>query len=325
MRPCPLCGQRDDLPSAAAGRARGGGGGDAPWVACRGCGLLLRDAPPGPFVDHCGEEYFAPTSAELLAHLRRRAAGRLQKVSRYRRGGRLLEVGCGAGEFLEACAAQGGWEVQGIEPSPAGAAPARARGLDVTCAPLEDVALPSAAFDVVVAWHVLEHLWDPLAALQQLGATLRADGMLFLEVPNASCLGARLFRQQWISMASPGHTVLFTARTLGALLARAGFRVFAWPDPTGADLVDARYTIAVSLRARVQATFPGLLGHGAGRPAGAIVPGPSLGRPWSAPLRLARRLAFRSATGMVFRAERSLGPRPVLCVTAARATARDAA
>jgi len=142
----------------------------------------------------CGVQYFAPARAgdrtfyELLA-----AGPRYYRAwkwefgwvcDRLPPGARVLDVGCGAGDFLAAVDLRGGQGV-GIEYSGAAAAAARGRGLRVSEEPLEDFSREHRReFDAVCLFHVLEHLESVRPFLRQLLNCLRPGGALFVSLPN---------------------------------------------------------------------------------------------------------------------------------------------
>lgn len=95
---------------------------------------------------------------------------------------RLLEVGCGHGEFLTA-ARSAGWDVQGVEPSAKAAQSAIESGLNVFHGNLESFSSDT-AFDAIYLSHVFEHLPDPTGALQSLLGMLGEGGQLLVVVPN---------------------------------------------------------------------------------------------------------------------------------------------
>ena len=114
---------------------------------------------------------------------------RVRLVARYARGGRLLDVGCAKGGFL-AAARDAGFVVRGVEPAEAAAAVARRLGLDVVVGTLDDVPLAASSLEVVTAWHVLEHIPEPLDTLIRLRRELVPGGHLLIEVPNAESVKA---------------------------------------------------------------------------------------------------------------------------------------
>jgi len=143
----------------------------------------------------------------------------------YRRKGRLLDVGCGAGGFL-AQMQRLGWTVAGVEPDPAAACRAR----DLLKAPihtgfLEGADFDANSFDAITLHHVIEHLPDPLATLRHCFKLLKPDGKLSIVTPNIESLGHRVYRRFWRGLEPPRHLVLFSPRALRRAVEDQGFRV----------------------------------------------------------------------------------------------------
>jgi 2-polyprenyl-3-methyl-5-hydroxy-6-metoxy-1,4-benzoquinol methylase len=134
---------------------------------------------------------------------------------------RLLDVGCGNGVFLLRAKAAG-WSVTGLEPDPVAAAGVRECGVDVHCGTLETFH-PREAFDVATASHVIEHVHDPKAFLQQIIQLLRDGGSVWLATPNVESIGHRVFGRAWRGLEPPRHITIFSARALRTLLESAGF------------------------------------------------------------------------------------------------------
>jgi SAM-dependent methyltransferase len=138
-------------------------------------------------------------------------------------GPALLDAGCAAGALLLKLRDRG-WNVTGVEISPAAEYARRERGLDVKSLPLEENHFPPRSFDVVLASHLIEHLNDPAGFVREVYRILKEGGSFFVTTPNISGFQARLFRSRWRS-AIFDHLYLFSTKTLSRLLRASGFRV----------------------------------------------------------------------------------------------------
>lgn len=136
----------------------------------------------------------------------------------------VLDVGANTGESLLALRERG-IEAVGLEPNPNAVAIARAAGLEMIEAPIEDADLPPARFGSVLLSQVLEHVDDPVPVLQTVRAALRPDGVVYIVVPNAHSLWRSLFGPDWVHWHVPFHVYHHTERSLTLLLAQNGLRV----------------------------------------------------------------------------------------------------
>jgi SAM-dependent methyltransferase len=159
-------------------------------------------------------------------NVRRHGRGDIGLLEGIKRPGRMLEVGCSWGFFLQA-ARNRGWGVCGVELSDAAARWARDRlGLEVFCGTVEESPFAGQAmFDAVVAWHVIEHVQDPMGFLTVLRNCLRPGGLLVLRTPNIASLPARVNGWAWHWVGAPAHLSLFSPGSLRLAVERAGFAV----------------------------------------------------------------------------------------------------
>jgi SAM-dependent methyltransferase len=139
--------------------------------------------------------------------------------------GKVLDIGCGRGLLLNKLR-QRGWEAVGTELSEDAAAYARHYlKLPVFTARLEEIGFRSGEFDLIILWHVLEHMHCPLAALSEVSRLLKPGGMLVLSVPNFGSWEARWGRRHWFHLDVPRHLTHFTPRTLEGALRGVGLQV----------------------------------------------------------------------------------------------------
>lgn len=240
---CPLGCPRDDVPVLVGRDRLQGLPGEFPIVRCRGCGVLRTDPRPTPGsigfyypADYGSYEgtRVAPaiSSASSARPAWRRALSALVRRMTNARAeeippippGRMLEVGCASGSFLDRMARRG-WQVEGIEFADAPAEQARRAGYRVHTGPVETAPDPVEPFDLVVGWMVLEHLHDPVAALKKLRQWTRPGGWLVVSVPDSASYELALFGDAWYSLHLPNHLWHPSRRTLVKVLARAGWKV----------------------------------------------------------------------------------------------------
>jgi SAM-dependent methyltransferase len=127
-----------------------------------------------------------------------------------------------------------GWQVSGIELDPEAAAKARTVTADVRLGDPADLTLPRASFDLITAFHVVEHLPDPCRAVGNMLEWLAPGGLLVIEVPNVGGWGGALFGRYWSGLDFPRHLTHFTPATMRALVEQCGGRVvdeWHWSKP----------------------------------------------------------------------------------------------
>jgi SAM-dependent methyltransferase len=83
-------------------------------------------------------------------------------------------------------------------------------------------------FDLVTAWHVIEHLDDPRASLSELRQHLADDGRLLVCVPNVDSWQSRVFKGSWFHLDPPRHLHHFSKQSLTRVLADAGLQPVGW-------------------------------------------------------------------------------------------------
>lgn len=213
-RNCPGCG-------SAAGDHRGRKGG-FPLSSCRGCGTLYVAELPRAEAAHDYDGYYGEGNLNVPEFIERRLDEIVAGFEAYRRGGRLLDVGCGAGTFLRA-AARAGWEAEGVEVSEPAAEHNRAAGFEVFNGELAEARYPEGRFDVVIASEVLEHVAEPREMLREILRVMRPGGLLWATTPNGRGLSALALGLGWSAVAPPEHLHLFSRGAAESLLRELGF------------------------------------------------------------------------------------------------------
>lgn len=168
----------------------------------------------GSYVDYLGDR----------AILKKNFARFLNRLHVHAVGGRLLDIGCAYGFFLDL--ARDRWEVEGVDVAgpPTTFAKEQLR-LNVRCGEFMTMPLAANHYDVVTMWDTIEHLRHPAAYLAKVSAILKPNGVLALTTGDVRSLAARIQGKGWRLYDPPFHIHYFSHRTLSRLLARYGFEV----------------------------------------------------------------------------------------------------
>jgi 2-polyprenyl-3-methyl-5-hydroxy-6-metoxy-1,4-benzoquinol methylase len=224
IQPCPLCGTRAFETLVQQDRHLLG----LLTVGCAGCGLLQTNPRPDAagldafYTHHYRRLYQGvddPDAAYVAAYRKderlRYTARHLMQALQLGPQSHLLDYGCGEGSLFVALR-QAGFEgrLSGVEPNARFAAFAAQQGRAAVTPALPEVH----DLDAVVLNHVLEHLADPVGLLSALRQRMKPAGLLYLDVPDAD-------RYASVGDLHIAHILHFTARTLPALVTRAGFDV----------------------------------------------------------------------------------------------------
>lgn len=136
---------------------------------------------------------------------------------------RILDYGCGSGEYLCRMKALGN-EVVGVEWDPVCVDQLRSTGVDVFVASEVPADEWRGKFDFITLNHVIEHVPDPVGLLGQLKSWLRPGGKVFIETPNALAEGLAVFGRYWRGLEAPRHLSLPSHKGLEIALEKAGLR-----------------------------------------------------------------------------------------------------
>jgi SAM-dependent methyltransferase len=231
MATCILC--------AETGSFRSRGAKDGYGIEeCPACGLVQLVPTPTPETLRAlyeGDSYFGGEAAtgyseyedqeqEYLATFRED----VRRIREFVPSGRILEVGCGYGYFLQ-CALDAGYDAYGIDLSPAAVKWAQTRHPGrVFCGLLEEVPeIQDQKYDVIFGSHLIEHLTEPSEFLRQASRLLRPGGLVVMVTPNIKSLLSRVSGSRWVSFKIPEHVSYYDPGTITTLLNRTGYTVRA--------------------------------------------------------------------------------------------------
>ena len=139
------------------------------------------------------------------------------------RTGKLLDVGCGSGKFLNNMRLTG-WEVEGVDFDPKAVELARTKySINAHLGSLESIRFADNSFDAITMSHVVEHVFNPVALLQECYRILKPGGKLIALTPNINSWGHQKFKNNWRGLEPPRHFHLFSQITLRKCASKAGF------------------------------------------------------------------------------------------------------
>ena len=201
---------------------------------CLNCGLLY--TMPRPDKDKIGAYYkseayyshqennkgFIPKVYERVKSINLKHKYRL--ATNGMQPGKLLDIGCGVGDFLHT-AEMHGWECIGVEPSEDAKAIAqkRMKGTIITSEELES--FPDGAFDVITMWHVLEHVDDLKWQVAQLQRLVKPSGRVVIAVPNYKSYDGQYYKEHWAAYDVPRHLNHFNRIILSKIFKTSGLEL----------------------------------------------------------------------------------------------------
>lgn len=228
---CPSCASERIRPHILGNDFHTAHEGDFRTYRCEACELIFMNPMPtvAELKRFYPEHYYSfeePSPPSGLRFALRRALGMQKKtlVPAFAQPGTMLDIGCGAGQYLLEMRAKG-WQVYGSELSSLGAAAGQRAGLDIRAGELPAAGFPSGMFDFVRSNHSFEHIPNSAEVLREIRRIMKPDGSLFLGLPNVAGAWARLFGKYWWNFGVPVHTYNFSPRSIRVLLESNGFAV----------------------------------------------------------------------------------------------------
>ena len=190
---------------------------------CLNCGLLFTE--PRPPKDKIGDYYkseeyyshqenkkgFIPKLYESIKAINLK--NKYKIATNGKSAGKLLDIGCGVGDFIHTAEEQG-WQCTGVEPSQDAKAIAKKR-IKAEILSSEDLEqIPNETFDVITMWHVLEHVDDLKWQMAQLQRLIKKGGRIVIALPNYKSYDATFYKEKWAAYDVPRHLNHFNKDTL---------------------------------------------------------------------------------------------------------------
>jgi 2-polyprenyl-3-methyl-5-hydroxy-6-metoxy-1,4-benzoquinol methylase len=227
-QPCPYCGGPSCPFVSSTDRNRHTTDSVFHYHQCRECGLIFMSPVPADLTPFYRDGYEEIPGS--LSELRQVAAGELYRMNpiwKYKKGGKLLEIGPWRGVF--SCNAKdAGFQVMAIE-------------RDQKCVdflneivgiravhssdPAEALEALDEEFDVIAMWHVLEHLRSPWRVIKAASRHLRPGGILLVAIPNIDSYQFKVLKGAWKHLDAPRHLFFYPIQSLLRLCEKEGLAV----------------------------------------------------------------------------------------------------
>jgi 2-polyprenyl-3-methyl-5-hydroxy-6-metoxy-1,4-benzoquinol methylase len=203
-------------------------------VSCETCDFTLTN--PRPLDENLADYYSSDMYIShtnnskgffnwMYQNIRNHTIGsKISLLKSVKKNGKHLDIGCGTGEFLNACK-NTGFKVLGIEPS----GTARKQAIEnYNLSVSKDTDLSQYAnseFDSISMWHVLEHVPNLNETISHLNRVLKSDGKLIIAVPNHKCWDSSYYKEYWAAWDVPIHLWHFSKKTIERLFKNHEFRL----------------------------------------------------------------------------------------------------
>jgi SAM-dependent methyltransferase len=255
---CPVCGSAD-IKNVLSVKDHSVSGEIFPIAECKTCSLrFTQDVPDaaGILPYYKSEDYISHSNTSkglinrIYQSVRKRTLRKKRKLLQRVTGmgkGHLLDVGGGTGAFVSEMTLHG-WYVTGLEPDE-GARQVAKKEYNIELKSMDQFfRLPAGSFDAITLWHVMEHVHELSAYIQQLKALLKEKGKLFIAVPNYTSKDAAIYKEYWAAYDVPRHLYHFSPRSMQVLMEKHGLKLLGykpmWYDSFYISMLSSKYKYA---------------------------------------------------------------------------------
>ncbi len=252
---CPVCGSAD-IKNVLSAKDHSVSGEIFPIAECNACSLrFTQDVTDADSIApyYKSEDYISHTNTSkglinrLYQSVRKRTLRKkrrlLQRVTGMGKA-HLLDVGSGTGAFVSEMALNG-WYATGLEPDE-GARQVARKEYNIELKDMDQFFhLQAGSFDAITLWHVLEHVHDLSAYVQQLKSLLKERGKLLIAVPNYTSKDAAIYKECWAAYDVPRHLYHFSPRAMQVLMEKHGMKLLGykpmWYDSFYISMLSSKY------------------------------------------------------------------------------------
>lgn len=195
---------------------------NADLVQCASCGFVYFKQIPtleeleNYYKGYGRNDYLSPITIKRYNEI-------LDKLEPFRKTGKLLDVGCGIGYFLEE-AKKRGWQVHGTEYTDKAIEICESKGIQMKKGVLNVSNYTPEDFDVITSFEVIEHINNPTEEIQKFNNLLRRGGVVYITTPNFNSLQRLQLGEKSTIITYPEHLSYYTPKTLSFLFATLGFK-----------------------------------------------------------------------------------------------------
>ena len=205
-------------------------GGASPFraVKCLDCGFVWMQSQPKPeLLQKYYSDYIGRRRISNAAKMQQRSLqyeDDINFLQCFVRGGRILDVGCNGGFFLNCF--DNSFEKHGIEIDESAVKYAQQSydfGANIRCGDILETDYPDESFDVLVMRGTIEHVTKPIEVIEHCSKLLKTGGFFYITAtPNVDSLAAELFRDRWSLFHPVQHLWYFSPNTLNSICLRFG-------------------------------------------------------------------------------------------------------
>ena len=137
--------------------------------------------------------------------------------------GEILDIGCGAGDFLQYMK-ENHWNINGVDTSNKARKIANKK-LNIKVMDPKDWINNKEEYDVITCWHSLEHVHEPWVYLDKIKKSLTLDGFLIVALPNYQSTDAKIYKEFWAAYDTPRHLYHFTIKSMNKTIKPHGLNI----------------------------------------------------------------------------------------------------